>query len=566
MSTLALEAVDRLPRLHWVEAPTPVVELPELAERFGLSWIGAKRDDRLPKLGGGTKVRKLDFALADGFLRDCERFASAGAIGSGHLVACARAAELLGKRVVAHLFWEPLSLGVVANLAHTCSGPTELQYHGSRLGLVFSAPAVVLGTERTSTGVPVLPPGATCVAGMLGTVRAGLELAEQVRQGLLPEPQRLYVALGSGGTALGLALGLALGGLKSEVRAVATVERPLASAARLRRLLREIRQRLSSVGVDASLPVRCVRDFSQVGPGYGRATAAAMAAVAETARLGLHLEPVYTGKAFAALLADAVTAREHGTPLGPVLFWCTVRAHGDAPADPDWRQRLPPTLRNRLDLAEADVARSRWPRPAPAWPVTQGLEAATLPSRRWFLLGTAAVATVGMGVARAASAPELADWKGESFDAGEAALIAAMAEALLPPAPPLRSDVTGLAAWSPVAVAADVYVSRLPRPLRRLTHLALFALAQSAPSWSTLAAVPVAERRATLQGLCFSATGCALHDCGRDLVMLGYYQQAACHAAIGYPGPAMPAEPRPRRPAYARLAAAPGTLPATALR
>jgi D-cysteine desulfhydrase len=46
-----------------------------------------------------------------------------------------------------------------------------------------------------------------------------------------------------------------------------------------------------------------------LGPGYGVPSAESLAAVADAARCGLRIDPIYTGKALAALLADARAGR-----------------------------------------------------------------------------------------------------------------------------------------------------------------------------------------------------------------------------------------------------------------
>ncbi|MEJ2433914.1 MAG: hypothetical protein P8Y53_12425, partial [Pseudolabrys sp.] len=51
----------------------------------------------------------------------------------------------------------------------------------------------------------------------------GLELADQVGRGELPEPRAVFLPYGTGGTAVGLALGLQLGGLASRVVAVRVI-------------------------------------------------------------------------------------------------------------------------------------------------------------------------------------------------------------------------------------------------------------------------------------------------------------------------------------------------------
>ncbi|MCK6552224.1 hypothetical protein L6R52_40715, partial [Myxococcota bacterium] len=59
-------------------------------------------------------------------------------------------------------------------------------------------------------------------------------------------------------------------------------------------------------------------DGAQVGAGYSLPTDAAAEAIALFADDGIALEPVYTGKAAAGLVADA-RAKERGT----YLFWFT---------------------------------------------------------------------------------------------------------------------------------------------------------------------------------------------------------------------------------------------------
>ncbi len=351
-----LAALDALPRLGWLAEPTPVTPLGDLAAELGLDALWVKRDDLLPALHGGTKVRKLDLLLATEPWASAELLASSGAIGSGHLVAVVSAAAEAGKRVEAHCFGEPISAGVLDNLACTASGAETVCFHPTRPGVVLRHPWLLsAGRWR---GRAVIPPGATCPDGMLGVVRGGLELAAQVEAGELPCPDRVYVPLGSAGTTVGLALGLGLAGLSPTLHAVAVVERPLATLGRLRRLTAALRRRLVALGVDiaadAPLPPLVV-DRSQLGPGYGVPTPAALAACARLEPAGLFLEPVYSGKAFAALLADAAAR-----PAGRALLWLTPRRGGPLPAAEGWRARLPASLRRWLSKVE--------PSPPPAAP------------------------------------------------------------------------------------------------------------------------------------------------------------------------------------------------------
>lgn len=530
---LAPEALDRLPRLGWVAGPTPVTPLPALAQQQKLGWLGIRRDDQCEFFPGGTKVRKLDFLLAQEPFADAPAWASVGAIGSGHLVACTAAATKLHRQLHASIFWEPVSEGVLENLAFTTVGPTKLTYFRSRVTVALRRPQVWLG--RRVEGLPCIPPGATCAVGMLGLVRAGLELAEQVRAGELPEPQRLYVALGSGGTAAGLAVGLALGGLETMIHAVAVVERPLSTRHRLAGLIRSVQNCLQQAGLPGGEgidPVRRVAiDRSQLGPGYGRTSREALEACELLARHGVALEPIYTGKAMAALLVDA---RKGGAAT--VLFWHTPRRA--LPPTPDsWREKLPPALARRLLLTP---------------------EARRRITRRRFLLGGAAAGAGLLLFGRLTGYPELSDWQGRVLSVWQAHVVMAAAEALLPPLPQEQG-------FRSVAARVDQFlVGMPPESLRQVDQLLVLIEHGTTPLglrlWRFTRLSPM-EREAYLAGLASKGGLLAQAYRGiRDLCMIGYYQQETSWAALRYEGPWISGA-RPRGARYAALVAPEGALP-----
>jgi D-cysteine desulfhydrase len=170
---------------------------------------------------------------------------------------------------------------------------------------------------------------------MLGHVNAGLELADQVRRGELPEPESVVLPLGTGGTTAGLALGFTLAGLRTRIVAVRVVPRV---AVGRRRVLARARScaRLITRLTGAALP-RVTADRVEVrddwyGGAYGRAVPAAReAAVLLERAAGVRLDDTYSAKAFGAAL-DLARNR-----AGPTLFWVTfdpspMDAVRDAPA------------------------------------------------------------------------------------------------------------------------------------------------------------------------------------------------------------------------------------------
>ncbi|OGQ19813.1 MAG: hypothetical protein A2138_07390 [Deltaproteobacteria bacterium RBG_16_71_12] len=526
--SLAL-AMTKLPSVGWVQGPSPITSLPALARHLGLISLDVKRDDLLPGLHGGNKLRKLDVLLATPPFKEAPRIASLGAIGSGHLAACTAAAVALGKTLHAHMFHEPLSEGVLENLAFVASGPSTITYYGSRLEVGLRKPALVLAP--VVDGVPMIPPGGTLPAAVAGFARAGFELGAQIDAGLLPHPDVVYCALGTAGTAAGLALGLGMAGVRAEVRAVSTVERVFATARGMRSVIDGAARWLAEHGVacDArqALPVRIVR--SQLGKGYGIPSAQSIAAVEVLRSEGVAGEPVYTGKAFAALLADAARHR----PGKHVLFWSTLR-RGPLPHDANWRDRLPPRLSKRLDRATV--------------PPRLG--------RRLFLLGGAA-ALGACAMPRFMGYRDVG-WTGTVLQSWEAQVLAAAATALsgVP-------EIGGLV----VAANVDRYLVPMPDKVKGEIHQLLALVEHGTTPLALYGArftkLDAAGREAWLLSL--NARGGLLAQAFRglrDLVMLGAYQDDRSWRGLGYGGPWPPVNaPELAGAPFDGLRAAPGAVP-----
>jgi D-cysteine desulfhydrase len=164
--------------------------------------------------------------------------------------------------------------------------------------------------------------GGTSRLGCVGHLTAGLELAAQIARGDMPEPDLLFVPLGTCGTAAGLVAGLALAGLRTQVAAVRVAERFAANSISVRLLAQDVIDHLHRL--DPKVPrVRIGFDRFDVvpgflGAGYGRSTPLAEAAV-EWAAPRLSLETTYSGKALAAALE---MSKWSGTPQ-TFLFWNT---------------------------------------------------------------------------------------------------------------------------------------------------------------------------------------------------------------------------------------------------
>jgi 1-aminocyclopropane-1-carboxylate deaminase/D-cysteine desulfhydrase-like pyridoxal-dependent ACC family enzyme len=319
----------RIPWLPLGRFPTRVERITGLTSDAVELWV--KRDDESGVAYGGNKVRKLEFLLGEARARDGERLVTLGAIGSHHVLATAIYGREAGFAVEAVVFPQPLNDHVRQQLcADAAAGAALVPTRG------YAGVPLAVWRRRRRAGAVWIPPGGSSPTGTLGYVSAALEIREQVARGELPAPDHIYVALGSCGTAAGLLLGLAgapsLPSLPAQLVAVRVVDRLVANARVTRRLAAATKALLSQASdevqqwfnhshqeksksstanrqmLNQSLRV----EHAFFGGAYGRATAAAQAAVARAAAVGLRLEPTYTGKAMAALLADADAGRLDG--------------------------------------------------------------------------------------------------------------------------------------------------------------------------------------------------------------------------------------------------------------
>lgn len=502
-----MDELDRLPRLGLVAEASPVSGLPALAEALGLSWLGAKRDDLLPALHGGAKVRKLDHLLATAPWAGDGPLLTMGAIGSGHLVACAAAARHLGRPLRAHLFWEPVEGVVEENLAFTASWADALRFHPSRLHLGLRAPGLLLRPRHA--GATVIGPGGTHPPAVVGVLRGVAELARQVAEGALPWPDRIVVALGSGGTAAGLWLGAALflrrGGRVPTVQAGAAVERIFMDERRLRVIARRTVDwlRAQGIGLPSCEPGPLEVVHRAAGPAYGHASPASRAASARLHAHGLAVEPIYTGKAFAPVLERP--------PRGEaVLLWHTPRAAGPLPTREDWKERLPAALRARLSPH---------------------------PGRRRLVLAGAGLLAVGLLGPRGLLYPAL---PGPGPGRLGPALLLAAAEVILPRLSP--------EARARVGPNVERFLRSMPPAMRAEVAALFVAVEQGTPLGGHLprfSSLPVERREALLQRLARGPAPLRLLYRGlRDLCLLGAWQQPALWAGIGYDGPQVPEAPR----------------------
>ena len=342
----------RLPYVRLAELPTPLVAAPALADAIGAGELFIKDDGVSAPAYGGNKIRKLELLLGLAKAQRRRRVITFGYAGSNHATATAHAAASLGMTSVSMLLPQANEPYVGRNLLVSQAAGASFHLHGSVPRLAASTVGRWLASTVADRRPPaVIPPGGSSPLGTVGYVAAAFELAEQVEAGLAPWPAAIYVAAGSLGTAVGLALGLEALGAPTRVVAVRVAATEYVNARLAARLATRTANLLDRHEVSVRYPFASSERLEIregfFGAGYAIATdqgREAARTVADTA--GLSVDPSYTAKTLAALIADA----RGGRLAGPTVFWNTYNQRDTAPltAAAD-AAALPPGLRAYVD-------------------------------------------------------------------------------------------------------------------------------------------------------------------------------------------------------------------------
>lgn len=307
----------RFPRFDLIGGGSPLQPLPRLSAALGGRlevWI--KREDLLPLAFGGNKLRNLEFLVGAALAAGADCLVSSGRRWSNHARLTAAAGAKAGLPVHLVLSGPPTVsanpgvrldrlLGATVHQAATAD-------RGEREAMVERVVAELTAQGRRPYLVGV---GGSGVTGVVGQVLAGLELVDDAATlGFVPDT--VVVPTATGGTHAGLLVGLATAGVPTRVLGFAVAH----PAAELRPVVARLAAELADVPGLATVPDAAIDlDDSQLGPGYGVATTAADEATSLLATSeGILVDPIYTAKALAGLVA---AARRGDLDGRTVVFW-----------------------------------------------------------------------------------------------------------------------------------------------------------------------------------------------------------------------------------------------------
>jgi D-cysteine desulfhydrase family pyridoxal phosphate-dependent enzyme len=329
--------LSRFPRIALGHLPTPLERMDRLRAALGgeCPALYVKRDDCTGLATGGNKTRKLEFLMGEALAQGAGAVVTFGAVQSNHARQTAAAAAKLG------LPCDLILIEMVARDSETYRRSGNVLFDrllGARVHVVTGDQAAAalakVTAEHTREGrkVYVVPVGGSNAVGSLGYVAAFGEFDRQARaMGLSVDA--IVHATSSGGTQAGLMAGAALAKSGARIMGVNVYKKSAADlAGGVHALALETMQLLSGDLSGISERLHVIDGY--LGEGYGVPSAAMREAIELAARTeGLLLDPVYSGKAMAALIGH-VRRGKFGRAQ-TVVFWHTggtaaLAAYADA--------------------------------------------------------------------------------------------------------------------------------------------------------------------------------------------------------------------------------------------
>jgi 1-aminocyclopropane-1-carboxylate deaminase/D-cysteine desulfhydrase-like pyridoxal-dependent ACC family enzyme len=316
-----LAAFTRLPAL--TAPPTPIEALhrlrdalsPPAGSKPAFSLL-VKRDDAIPFGFGGNKIRKLQLVAQQAFAEGADTLITCGGVQSNHMRATAATAARIGMKAVLVANGSPPSKPTANALLDRLLG-AEVRYVATREERAIEMERAADELRARGRRPFVIPLGASTPLGAAAFALAVGELLSQTRNSA---PDAIVLSTSSGGTQAGVIAGCRLHGLATRVIGISADESSAKLGDEVRRILTGLEALLGMVrGVLSDAPIEI--DDSFVGEGYGIPTPESTEAIEMCARLeGLFLDPTYTGKAMAGLIARG---RRGEWDDSTVLFWHT---------------------------------------------------------------------------------------------------------------------------------------------------------------------------------------------------------------------------------------------------
>lgn len=327
-------ALAGVPRVSLAALPTPLEAAPRLARALGGPPLHIKRDDLSGLAFGGNKVRELEYILGGAIADGADVFIAGGGVAqSNHARQCAAAARRVGLDPVLVLRRGTRPATVTGNLLVTSLFNAAVHWVDVDPGVedreaLGAEMDRVAGELRAAGRTPWVLKSSFHPLGAVGYVAAGLELAQQLELAGIERVHLFCTTMGA--THVGLRVAVEALGLPWRITGVTWRPGIIGLAERLT----ELAQRTVEVlGLDLSPTPDWFITIDHGGPSYSVPSPAAWEVLKLAARTeGLLLDPVYTAKGFAGMVAELRSGRLD--PDVPLVFLHTgglpaLFAYGD---------------------------------------------------------------------------------------------------------------------------------------------------------------------------------------------------------------------------------------------
>ena len=298
--------LNQFPNLHLAELPTPMIHLANLSKHLGGPQIFLKSDNLTGHGGGGNKLRKLSYVMADALKKGATDIITTGATQSNHsrmtasqcarlnlnchLILENRRGNYEDKHINSgNVFLDKLFGASVYHFKKGTDTKKEMELHAQKLKQEGRVPYII-------------PGGASNALGAVAYAEAALEIVDQLKA-MKVNAKYLVTATGSAGTQAGLATGLQAINSEVSLLGVSTKDPKAFQEEKVFELTKKV---ASMLGI-AQEAVK--KDFIQVnanfiGSGYGEPSPECLEAIKLVAsKEGILLDPVYSGKAMAGLIS-----------------------------------------------------------------------------------------------------------------------------------------------------------------------------------------------------------------------------------------------------------------------
>ncbi len=298
--------------------PTPLESLPRLSQALGIE-LTIKRDDYSGFGGGGNKVRKLEYLMAEACREGVKVVITTGGHQSNHARMVAAAARKFGMKPVLVLRGdEPQNYQ--GNLLLDKLFGAELQFldpEGYFTQIEGAMQAHADAASARGEKPMIIPLGGATALGALGYVRAVEEIDAQLRAEGKSAPDVIVAPTGSGGTLAGLYVGARRYWPKAQIVGISVSAKADWFQTRISAMADDCARLLDW---DQSWqPQDIWIEDGFVGSAYGVPSEGGINAIYQVAQQeGVLLDPVYTGKAMHGLM----TLAEQGQirPGSSVIF------------------------------------------------------------------------------------------------------------------------------------------------------------------------------------------------------------------------------------------------------